>query len=67
MLRFKVADMTCGHCASVIDRAVKSVDPQAEISADIRNGEVTVRSSADEAQISDVIRLAGYENQKLAA
>lgn len=30
MDRYRVPGMTCGHCASVIRRAVKSIDPQAQ-------------------------------------
>ncbi len=65
MQRYKVLDMTCGHCASVIEKAVKSVDAQAQVSVDLAQGEVTVQSGADEARIAEAIRTAGYENQRI--
>lgn len=66
MYRFEVFGMTCGHCISAIDKAIKSIDPQAEVSTDLKSAEITVRSQADEVRISDAIREAGYDNQKLA-
>lgn len=66
MYRFKVAGMTCGGCASSVERAVKSVDPAAHFTADVGKREVTVRSDIEEARFADAIRSAGYENQKAA-
>jgi len=59
--------MTCGHCASAITKAVKDVDPQAEVSVDLARSEVTVRSTVEERLIAGAIVAAGYEHQKLAA
>lgn len=67
MLRFKIAKMTCGHCAASIERAVKGVDPQAAVSVDLGRKEVTIRSTAEEHLISGALRSAGYESQALAA
>lgn len=63
----KVTGMSCGHCVSTIEKAVKGLDPQAEVSADLEKGEVTVSSNLEAAPISDVIREAGYENHALSA
>ena len=35
MIEFQVNDMTCGHCAGVITKALKSVDPTAQVEIDI--------------------------------
>jgi copper chaperone len=67
MHRFKVGNMTCGHCASMIEKAVKSIDPQAVVVVDLGKREVTIRSGADAARIAEVIRSAGYENERIAA
>jgi copper chaperone len=67
MLRYSVPDMTCGHCAQAIEKAVKSVDPQAEVAVDLTTKEVTVRSEADEARVAETIRGAGYEPRFIAA
>lgn len=67
MQRYKVPEMTCGHCAGVVEKAVRSVDPKAQVTVDLGSQEVAVESSAGEAQIADAIRSAGYENQKVVA
>lgn len=67
MLRFKIAKMSCGHCAASIERAVKGVDPQASVSVDLGRKEVTIRSTAEEQLIAGALRSAGYESQALAA
>lgn len=67
MFRYSVPDMTCGHCAQTIEKAVKSVDPQAEIAVDLTTKEVTVRSEADEARVAEMIRDAGYEPRPVGA
>jgi copper chaperone len=67
MLKLKVQDMSCGHCASTIEKAVKTVDPVARVTVDLGSSTVTVETTADETAIRDVIRSAGYDNEKLAA
>lgn len=65
MPHYKVSDMTCGHCASTIEKAVKSVDPQAKVSVDLAAKEVTVDGQGDQTRISEAIRSAGYEPQSM--
>ena len=67
MHHLKVTGMSCGHCVSAIEKAVKALDSQAEVSADVATGEVTVKSQTEFAAISDAIREAGYENQAINA
>ena len=67
MLKLKVPDMTCGHCAQTIEKAVKSVDPQAQVKVDLAQKTVTVDTNAPEEKIADVVRSAGYKSEKLAA
>lgn len=62
MIKLNVPDMTCGHCASVITKAVKSVDPEAEVKVDQASRSVTIGSSAPAAEISKAIDEAGYPN-----
>lgn len=67
MLKLKIPDMSCGHCASTIDKAVKSVDPAARVTVDLGSSTVAVDTRADETAIRDVIKSAGYDNEKMAA
>jgi copper chaperone len=53
--------MTCGHCVSSITKAVRSMDPNARVTADLAAHRIQVESTeSDSAQLGDVIRKAGY-------
>lgn len=61
MLTFEVNDMTCGHCASTIAKAVKAVDRNARVEFDLPAHRVQVESTAADAEeLADAIKEAGY-------
>lgn len=61
MLAYRVDDMTCGHCASAITRAVRAVDADAQVQVDLAQHLVTVAPArADAQELHDAIRDAGY-------
>lgn len=41
-MEFKVADMSCGGCASAISKAIASLDPAAKVQIDVAAKTVTV-------------------------
>ena len=53
MLLFRVEDMTCGHCASSVARAVRDVDPKAKI--DVSLAEKIVKVSPSEADAGEIV------------
>ena len=59
-MKFHSPDMTCGHCASVITKAIKSVDPVAEVKVDLPTRTVTVESAASPTTITKAVTEAGY-------
>lgn len=61
MHHFQVQGLTCGHCVQAVTKAVKAVDPRADIAVDLTAKSVTVDSAADEEAVADAIRGAGYE------
>jgi len=63
MLKLNVPDMTCGHCASVVEKAVKSVDPAASVTVDLGSKLVTVKTAATLADVSAAVDAAGYVNR----
>lgn len=67
MLKLKVEDMSCGHCAATVEKAVKGIDPAAQVQVDLPSGTVLVASKAEEGRIREAIRQAGYPNETLAA
>ena len=65
MVRFKVANMSCGGCARAVTAALRGVDPQAEISVDLRRREVAVESAVGTEGLAGALREAGFEGQSL--
>ncbi|HEY2051408.1 MAG TPA: heavy-metal-associated domain-containing protein [Caulobacteraceae bacterium] len=66
MQRYKAPEMSCGHCVSAIETAVKKVDPHAVVSADLASHQVTVETQVNSDRIAAAIRAAGYENEPVA-
>lgn len=60
MHRFNVPDMTCGHCAGTITKALKALDPQARIDISLADKRVQVESGLPLAEIARQISEAGY-------
>ena len=60
MMEFKIEDMSCGHCASVITKTVKELDAAAKIDIDLAQKKVTVESTEDRAVIAEALTEAGY-------
>ena len=61
MIAFEVADMTCGHCAGRITRAVHEVDPAAQVRVDLKRSRVEVEPvAADARALGAAMREAGY-------
>lgn len=60
MIRFQINDMTCGHCAATITKAVKALDAAAQINIDLAAHRVQIESAAAPQRIETAIREAGY-------
>lgn len=60
MIAFEVQDMTCGHCAATITKAVKAVDPAAEVKIDLEAHRVQVETRKGAEEIAGAIREEGY-------
>lgn len=60
MIEFKVSDMTCGHCASTITKAVKDLDAGAKLDISLAEHLVRVDSKASREDLQHAISEAGY-------
>ncbi|MCX7277701.1 MAG: heavy-metal-associated domain-containing protein [Burkholderiales bacterium] len=61
MISFEVQDMTCGHCASTITKAVQATDQAAQVHIDLAAHRVDIETSAADTQaLSAAISEAGY-------
>lgn len=47
MHQFHIEDMTCKHCEASVTKAVKQLDPQAEVQIDLLKHEARVISGLD--------------------
>jgi copper chaperone len=59
-MKLNVPDMSCGHCVGVITKAVKSVDPAAEVKPDLAAKQVTVETTAPAEAVARALDEAGY-------
>jgi copper chaperone len=57
---FQVTGMTCGHCERAVTRAIKQVDPQAEVTIDRNHNKVEVQSQQARATLAQAIAEEGY-------
>lgn len=60
MMEFKVEDMSCGHCASVITRTVQELDAQAKVEIDLGSKMVRIETSQARAALVQALDDAGY-------
>jgi copper chaperone len=60
MIEFTVKDMTCGHCASTITKAVKEVDANGKVEIDLAAHRVRIESALEASEFKDAIEEAGY-------
>ena len=60
MLKLNVPDMTCGHCAGVITKAIQSVDAGAKVDIDLKIQTVTIETKADGSAFAKALDAAGY-------
>lgn len=60
-MQFHVENMTCGGCARSVTKAIQSVDPAAEVTADPASRKVEVKTSATRDAVASAMRVAGYE------
>jgi copper chaperone len=65
MIELKIPDMTCGHCASTITKAVKELDASAKVEVSLADHRVRVDSKASKEDLLHRITDAGYTPEVL--
>jgi copper chaperone len=58
---FEVTGMTCGHCEKAVTRAIKLVDPTAEVAIDRAQNKVNVQSDKPREDLAKAIVEQGYQ------
>jgi copper chaperone len=59
-MKFSVPDMTCGHCVATVTKAVKTLDPAAQVQVELASKTVTVETSAPAPAVAEALENAGY-------
>ncbi len=59
-LTLRVEDMTCGHCAGTIKKAIETGLPGTSVEADPASKLVSIRGSTDLSSIKALVTEAGY-------
>jgi copper chaperone len=61
--QLQVKGMSCQHCVKAITKAVQTQDPQATVTVELPQGQVTVQSALSHNAIVQAITEEGYEVQ----
>ena len=59
-VQLKVPNMACSACSDTVTKAVKAIDPAANVQADLKTKLVEIETQASEAAIREAITTAGY-------
>lgn len=60
MTRFAIPDMSCQGCVASITRAVRALDPDAQVAADLEGHSVEIDSAATAEALQAAIAEAGF-------
>jgi copper chaperone len=60
MTEIEVEGMSCQHCVAAVTRAIRDIDPQAQVDVNLERGRVIVESSQSVAALREAIDDAGY-------
>lgn len=59
-MELDVPDISCGHCAGAVTKALKAQDPAAHVEVDIAGKRVKVETSASREDVEACLAEAGY-------
>ena len=59
-MQLNIEDMSCGGCVANITEAVKQLDAEATVTADLETRNIDVSTNASEAEVRDALAAAGY-------
>ena len=60
MITLNVPDMSCGHCSSVITKALRELDPSAVVGFDMHNHQVQVDTTHGLDAVVKALTAVGY-------
>lgn len=60
MHEFQLPNMTCGHCAGMVNQTLQMADPDCKVQVDMSKRLVTVQSAEDRQTLAQALTEAGY-------
>lgn len=60
MLSFQIPNMNCGHCLRTITEAVQTLDPAADVQADLPAHRVEIDTTVPREQVAAKLAEAGF-------
>lgn len=60
MTEFQLPDMSCGHCAAQVSKALAQADPHCKLQIDLATRAVKVQSAEPRETLAQALREAGY-------
>lgn len=63
-MKLTVPDMTCGHCVATVTRAIKALDPDADVKADLEKKTVSIETALPGAVVSKALEDEGYPSSE---
>ena len=67
MMKFHIADMTCGHCVSMVTKTIFDLKKDAKVEADLAEKTIKVSGDLTTEEIIDALTEAGYPATELKA
>lgn len=65
-MKFNVPDMSCGHCTSAIEKAIKAADGAANVTCDLETRTVDIDASLSAEKLTEILDGAGYNSSAVA-
>lgn len=59
-MQFQLRDMTCDGCARVVTKAIKAIDPGADVAVAPSARQIKIHRSASKEKIVTALRMAGF-------
>ena len=59
-MKFHIADMTCGHCVSMVTKAILAADTDAKVEVNLTDKTLQLTTDLSNAEVIDVLTAAGY-------
>ncbi|MCL2919347.1 heavy-metal-associated domain-containing protein [Shewanella litorisediminis] len=67
MIEFNVENMTCGHCAGVVNKAIMQLQSDAKVEVDLMAKKIKVSSGLTSDEIIEALEEAGYPASEVKA